>query len=438
MTEPEHPQSETESEHVAFSVEAEPRRSNGLEFDRFLLEHAPVNSGTKALIFKVEAEEIPEEVREKYSQIGSKNSNAALKVLKVYSRGKGQAEFDAQTRAYQMVEEARRKGQDVALVPTPLEWQEVRIEDETKEVLNNEGGQLHSNEAELLVMDFVEGEDLATVFYKWIVEHAPVDKQHIVQNVSPHNFEDLQRAVAEILDFIKPGGRSFNEAARAGEEKRATNMNAEKTYRFLRKTGFRINPKIITQIKNTFRVFKENSFYHNDDHERNFMVTGDYSGNGEAQAYVVDFDKAGDLAEGQSGDFRIDNLLAQLVEDSEDPNEVLSSQLEAKLSNPEWVKRMAGFFEAENPQALHQSLLRNSLTAASSEAGFEDFVAVIRKLSQEGRMTQAEAVQVLDRVRESLVVNGGKKSPTRIISPSIYNKAGKYKELFNQNENHQS
>jgi len=415
-------------------VESEASHSKELEFDRFLLEHTPVNSGTQALIFKVQSGEIPAEVREKYAKSGSKAENAALKILKIYRAGRGQLEFQAQRMAYQLIERNKDSGLDLALVPTPLEWQKIHIEDETKKVLNSEGAQLSSNDAELLVMDFIEGEDLATTFYKWIVDHAPADKRYIVQNVNPNNFEDLQRAVAEILEYIKPGGRSFNEAARAGEEKRAANMNAEKTYRYLKKTGFRLNPKVVTQIKNTLRVFKENGFFHNDDHERNFMVEGDVAGTGEVQTYIIDFDKAGSLAEGHSGDFRIDSLLSQLVETGEDSNKELREQIEQKVANPEWVKRMAGYFEAGSSEVLRQALSRNSLTAASSETAFEDFAAVIAKLSQDGRLNNHEARQVLSRVRESLVISGSKKNSTRIISPSIYNKAGKYLELYKQDE----
>lgn len=431
MTENEHHHPLVENQETGAPVESESSRSKELEFDRFLLEHAPVNSGTKALIFKVEAAEIPAEVAEKYTTAGSKTDNAALKVLKVYNRGRGEAEFQAQMHAYQMVEQARLSGQDVAWVPTPLEWQSVRIEDETKKVLNTEGAHLLSNDAELLVMDFVEGEDLATVFYKWIIEHVPADKQYLVQNVNPSNFEDLQRAVSEILEFIRPGGKGSNEAARVGEERRVTNMNAEKTYRFLKKSGFRLNPRVIAQIKNTFRIFKDNGFYHNDDHERNFMVTGDYSGDGEVQAYVVDFDKAGQLAEGHTGDFRIDRLLAQLVEEQE-PG--LRTEIDSRLSNVEWQKRMSGILEMNPGTDLKKALLRNSMTAASSEAAFEDLAALITSLNSSQRLDREDALKILDSVRESLVVRSGRNQTPRIISPNIYNKATKYKALFQEHE----
>jgi hypothetical protein len=411
-------------------TESEAGRSKELEFDRFLLEHAPVNAGTNALIFKVTSEEIPDDTRAKYKALNNRNDNAALKVLKVYSQGRGEREFNAQTQAYTIIEQARSSGADLALVPTPLEWKKIHIEDETKQLLNTEGASLLSNDAEILMMDFVEGDDLATVFYKWIVDHAPADKQYIAQSVNPSSFEDLQRAVSEILQFIKPGGRSFNEAARAGEEKRAANMNAEKAYRFLRKTGFRLNPRVVTQIKNTLKVFQSQGFFHNDDHERNFMVVGDHSGSGEVQTYIIDFDKAGVKAEDQAGDFRIDRLLAQLTDEAEGEKNRELAEFEAKLESEEWQDRMSGFLEAGNEKQIYSRLITNSTVAASSEGSFDDFIAVMMKLNRDGRLEKSIAGQILDRVRESLVVKDSRKKQSRIINPNVYNKAVKYKTLF--------
>src|SRR5579872_1838739 len=77
-----------------------------IQYEDVIKNHAPVDSGKEGIIYRVEAQEIPADVKTVFAQAGkSVEDDSALKVLKVYSSGRAKREYGFQLQAYSIVEE---------------------------------------------------------------------------------------------------------------------------------------------------------------------------------------------------------------------------------------------------------------------------------------------------------------------------------------------
>lgn len=397
-----------------------------------LLQHGhPVNSGTYGLIYRMNFIDASPDLRTGLQQMGvDVERGPAVKVLKIYINGKGREEYLAQRKAYDIVAQSDQK--DLALVPRPLEERVVKIKSETQRVLHQEGASIAGGQVEAIMMDYIDGPDLATVFYRWIVDHAPDDKEYVKQSTHPDNFEQLQTAVSEILEFKKPGGKSPNEAEREGEKHRVNKLNSNRVYAFLKKTGFRLNPKIVTHIRNTLELFESQGFYHNDDHERNFMVVGDYLGDGDVTTYIIDFDKAGP-ADPDVLSFRVDKQLEELIAatnaDQGDITE-LRQDLTRFSGNPNVIRYTELLEKAADK--IEAVALNRGLACVSTEAMFNEFVSSLLVLVEKQKMSPEQARSVLASLKQNMVteVKVGRKLTKKISNPAIYNSIDSYSALF--------
>jgi hypothetical protein len=419
----------SEQEATGLSKTPETKNTPERQLGEFFKERHHVNFGGNALIYRMEASEVPLELKGAESEPAN---DAALKLLKVYYKGRADKEFENQSLAYRImsqVPEGQRS--NYALVPKAWTWKTVVLDEEARQSLNSEGASIIGNQAEVIVMDFIEGEDLATIFYRWIIEHAPADKEYIKLNVHPNDIDQLQTAVAAILEFEKSSNKHTDEQTRQSEERRLQKMNARKVYSFLKKTGFRLNPRVVEQIKNTLRLFEQNHFYHNDEHERNFMVTGAYQGEGEVQTYIIDFDKATTHQLEGSG-FRIDQVLSELLEEkgNKEREELVESAL-LRSRDQAWIHSHSSWMNA-NPDVAEKRLKMIMYNAGSSEQSLTDFVALSMKLVEQGKLNNGQVAKLLDELKASMVIHTPKaRQKTRIVNPNIYRRVEVFKSIFN-------
>lgn len=221
------------------------------------------------------------------------------------------------------------------------------------------------------------------------------------------------------------------------------NDNADKLYRHLKRTGFTLHPAIVKKIANTKALFEEHGLNHNDDHERNFMLKGDYTNVNadDVDVYMLDYGSAtinhkpdGTIA------FSLETQLKTLVPGVEDQerriaeDEVIERIQEASRI-PEISKKYEAVYKAASvsPIELARSLMIRAAAMASTEQSAENFVALMYRLVNDGQMTNADALGVLDHMKDSMrspVYKRGKVAGTDITNRAVYNQIEIYRRIF--------
>ena len=376
---------------------AEIEQAIDASIEGMLLGNSKDNEGSEALIYKVDAHGIPQEFRDALQKKGTTfdGGDMAVKMLKLYSPPAGIREYRIHQRAYRLVEAAMREHPGkYAAVPKPTLFRELTISDETARKLKGDGAQISNDRVEVLMMDYVHGQDVATVFYTWILEH----HRGALKLDEGSSFADIRDAVAIALDFERPGGKSFREAERIAEERAVNNDNQKRVYDFLVKHGFKMSTDLALQVRNTVELLHANGIYHRDLHERNLMVT-DF-GLPDQQGYIIDFGRSGmDSSDGENpvDDFEVIRKLDSLnetgddkqqKEDAELSEEVASKQrqLQSKPKQAEAYAAVSKIADASPERALERafpSLMSQSETAA--------YCAVTLKLCEDGRVDRETA-----------------------------------------------
>lgn len=376
------PMKETEDRSV--EEESNLEKLSDDEIEHIIGESTYVNSGNNGVILRIDLEKIPELKK----LIGDKTQSKAIKLLKVHRPGEGVKEYVIQTNAFNIVNTSPEKDK-LAKIPAPLLFRDIKLSRGTSEYLQGQGVEV-SDHAEVLLMDFVEGEDLATKFDKWVIEKANPDRILPRSN----NFEDLHLAVSQILKFENPGGKATREGDRAYEERKIQMGNADKLYKTLKKTGFSIDAEITTKLKKTIDLLHKNGIYHNDPHERNFMIDKDDI------PYIVDFGSASnDIQEDRVADEYIINRLKELNEEKIDYGKILY-EISLRLSKDQaWQKKQKDFIE-NLPQSL-KNFDSQLISSSSNEFKFESLLAIAYEALKKEKISKKEFTALLNKVSTS-------------------------------------
>jgi serine/threonine protein kinase len=351
-------------------------------------------------------------LRQEKIEIGN-TEEVAVKILKVYDIGKGEKEFNWQTQAYKAIEENQQNnadGQDtIAHIPKPLHMRDQTISPDIKEYLQQLGGHANSN-VELILMEYIDGKDLATILYNRILESLGYDQEELEKL----SFSNKQEIVANNLHFTQPQGKARDEGAREFERIKILNENLEKIKIHLRKKlgdeEVVFDPAIFEKIKNTITALHKNNIYHNDLHERNIMI----GENG--KVYIIDFGSADSTQlEGRPDDeaiirnwkeFTISNETKKLEEKTKARDELEKIQ-HAVLKNERLISRykiplkkaiehdiegtgekllrqfkafsITDDREAENVFILLQHIRDESETRTTSENNIRKFLQLLKK-----------------------------------------------------------
>lgn len=247
-----------------------------------------VNEGNNGVIFRLHLGELqPGEIEKMKTQGIELGEEQAAKILKVYFAGNGRREFDLQQQAYQMTENLLGNH---ARIPRPILYRDILLTSEGKSELQRQGIRTGSR-AEIILMEFIPGIDLATLLYRQALQRRYPELYPTIEDVSSMNIEILGREVASALGFERPGGKGTSEAARISERRKVETANAKKLYDFLRRQGFVLDPAILEGLKHTIRHLHEGGIIHRDVHERNIMITDPYEST-KRRVYLVDFGSA--------------------------------------------------------------------------------------------------------------------------------------------------
>jgi len=213
----------------------------------------------------------------------------AVKVMKLYRSGAGKEEFRLHKKAFQVV------GNDpdsVALIPRPVFYRDFELSEAARERVSEVTGKASAERAEIIVMDFVQGEDLAEVLLKEALLRRRPDIH--ADEIQGWTVEQLQQEVGPMIGYKMPGGKGKTVEEREVERERIEEENAARLYDYLSKQGFVLDPSILTRLNRTLTRLHEAGIVHRDAHERNIMISGDYNHNPASDerhntVYLIDF-----------------------------------------------------------------------------------------------------------------------------------------------------
>jgi tRNA A-37 threonylcarbamoyl transferase component Bud32 len=376
--------------------------------ESLILQHSSyVNEGNNGIIKKVNIDELPEIIKESLRKhcpgIFRGRTQMAIKMLKIYTGGKGKNEFAMQSQAHAIM--ADNKSSDFAEIPEPLLYHEAEIKsEETKDRLRQEGLKIVSDKIEILLMDYIEGEDLAENLYREVVKHHP-DLKFLRDEAERLKLNDLHGYVSSYLGFKRPGGKHLDEGMKNFEKEIVHNQNAERIIKFLRAKGYTMDPMILAKIKNTLERLHANNLFHRDLHERNIMLTYDPDGKLE-KVTIVDFGSAikveGDIRGQDIYDLDTDKKLVSdemilrryepLAKSSSDEAKENLSNLKSELKTlsarlakkPEWKKMLAslnGQRDIEEAIKIMESTARQ-ISGTNGDLGWQIKAAAILEISE--------------------------------------------------------
>jgi hypothetical protein len=255
-------------------------------------------------------------------------------------------------------------------------------------------------------MDYVRGEDLATILYKEVLRRKNSDL-YPPERLNAFSFNELHREVANELGFYSPGKKSRDEGERQYEETMVYSKNTEKLIKFLQNSGFVLPPTVLSQIDNTVKLFHENGLFHNDLHERNVLIEN--SGLENPRLFIADFGSAtiGKRAQEDAG-FKVSedtDIIRRLSPLTKTPQEKL---LEEKLAEKKNWEDAAGKIES-HPQLRKKygiimqyiensddANINNEFTISSAEEKtFNEFAAILFKIGRENDRYRNQIIKLL-------------------------------------------
>jgi hypothetical protein len=337
-----------------------------------------VNEGNNGAILKLHINDVPEDLLATLKEAGViLESDQAVKVLKFYSLGNGEREFKMQQRAYEII--SRYEGEaDLAKIPKPHLYRDLTMLPEVREKLRANGIERVGDKVELLMMDFVPGEDLATIMFREIIRSSPRTRD-LVHQIDRLRFDDLEAELPRALNLPEAKSTYRDEADRQNQEKRQQILRYDAIHAELAKQGFRLHPAILRQVRNTFELLHENGLSHRDGHHRNFMIVGNPSADAaeDPQVYIVDFGSAVSY----EGDYE-DNKQRIYSEGwgSGDPKRLTDEDILASLKN------MCGGGETAESKSmkLFKKRLETSRKELVSERDGRKFLQILKNLAENG------------------------------------------------------
>lgn len=302
---------------VKFDAEQAIERNFDAQIESLILEYAQkINEGKNGVIFRLDIKSVPKKVLEELKDQGldltdGDQEKAVAKVFKIFDPAAAEHEIEMQRKVYSITENADPA--KYAKVPRPWFVRSVSIEDPQVVAKLQQGGILQrggsfkgvkgpENKISIFMMDLIEGDDVATHLYKWILKNKNFDEDEI----NNMNFYDLQTMVQTQLGFQRGSGAGSEQ-----EDFQVANKNSKKLFAFLTQKGFKINPQVAAQIRNTIGLWRRKGFYHNDLHLRNIMVSGDIE-KGDAVTSMIDFGTGDSSQHENADDFAALNTLERI------------------------------------------------------------------------------------------------------------------------------
>jgi hypothetical protein len=251
-----------------------------------LLDHYHrINEGADGVIGLIDMADLDDSLKEDFFSRQNKekpvNEKLASKMLKVYSKANlAHEEGKIQKDARELLLKNPIEG---VSVPEVYFSDSVSVISETlKNHLKADEVSVDNNEVGVVLMDFIEGEDMMTYIYKEAIKIYKVvnpeeDKKQL--DFMPELAEvDQHLKHGDLFDFKKIENRAslaldlkIGRGSLARREARVENTN--KLIKFLSDNNFILETEVIDNLSTVTKLFHKNGLYHRDLHERNIMFS---------------------------------------------------------------------------------------------------------------------------------------------------------------------
>lgn len=383
-------------------------------FEALIIHRArKVSEGNNGIILRLNLKEgISEEARTLERSGIKLETDQAIKLIKVYLPGTARHEFEIQKRAHELVAASPNRD-ELAEVPRPLCYRDLQIGTEAQEALQSLGLTRVGKRVEIIVMDFVPGEDLATILMRELLRRHPEAKHLKPEHISQLPFPELHAEVARLLGFVKPPRLTLESPDDLYRE------NAERFYQALTKFDITLHPSILKRIKKTTALFHNNGICHRDGHERNFMITGNplhpaIGGTSEGpRLFIIDYGNSkifeGDYAsqrdslyEEMGHQFRSDEDIVEILTSLSVPraereerterifDQELARQYQQLNIDPKWVQ----LYEETSKGMIDtpiEALERAFMVSTTIPQDIDRFLVLLIRLMKEGRLKEEAA-----------------------------------------------
>lgn len=256
-----------------------------------LMEGVKTDEGNNGIIFEIQAEKLSPEIMEYFFPEGAIKQRFAGKVLKIYHHGKGEREATFQMRAF----EANGNNQDPesAKIPEVMLYREITIKSGELRGKLKEAGVRNPETVAVILMDYVQGDDLAKHIYKRVISNWPDEEDRIAQdNLDYLTFHELHQQICRLLNYSAPTSRQKVE----GDDILIYRGNEQILRSFLRRNNIVFDPEIFTRLERTLVKLHRAGIFHNDVHERNIKLVFNESGV-LADVYLLDFGATTEVAD---------------------------------------------------------------------------------------------------------------------------------------------
>jgi hypothetical protein len=265
-----------------------------VNLELILFNSTKINEGNNGIIKSIRVEDMGEAMISYLESLHpgfSKREDVAVKLIKIYSHGVGRHEFEMQQTSYDIMEKNSSSNLPLAKIPKPLFYAELTIASPIlKEKLLADGLSNFDDKVEILIMDMIPGEDLATHLYRRvvkIVEDSPKykNKSHLLDKPTDQmSISELHRIVGEVVGYSQPGGKHRSDEMNQFEAQMVKTDNVKKLISFLKNNDFTLKKEWLDKIENTIRALHQGGVFHRDLHERNVMLDPEHD-----DVYLLDF-----------------------------------------------------------------------------------------------------------------------------------------------------
>lgn len=363
------------------------------------------NEGNNGVIMFLDTRDFSKELLDIFDIEGGAENDYAIKVLKIYQAGTIIKEYEDQKKGYDLVKE-QGDTNDFAKVPKPYLMRNVALSSEVKNILEKKGVNLKGNNVEMMVMDFVPGDDLATIIYHEVLRVCPDPAGEIKWDDKKADFFKLQQAVFRSLNMaVKVTGKT-GIGEESYEERKLRIENAEKIISVVEGHAV-FETSIINQIRNTLSLFKANGISLSDTHDRNFMIVGDPWRDGDKnnppQAYIIDFGAVDENSKGEIDmDLSVLNRLERLSKNAPEKDisrlkNLLSgvlnmtNRLNSRTKTDKNWKEIEKAFKGENLDKGYSKIISEYIASGQTDLANEILVARFEMARQNGLISNEQA-----------------------------------------------
>jgi hypothetical protein len=204
----------------------------------------------------------------------------------------------------------------------------------------NDMGATVTNHAEIIVMDKVEGVDIATIMYRAFLKQE-IQKDPTLQylgNADEMRFHDLHQIVSDKF-FYQLNTPTQGVEKMFQDERKIAQQNAEMLTQKLGKSQFLFDENHLESIEVSLSLLRQSGIVLRDAHERNFMIGDDDN------VYLIDFGET--IMQSQKvtdNDFEGFRMDKSVVMNLRKINALSREEAKKVIENPNsWQDREAGF-----------------------------------------------------------------------------------------------